>query len=185
MNARGDLTIGVLYPSEFLKAEDLKDRPVTVTIAGVSHEGVPMSGGKTERKVVLRFEKTNKKMIAGKTNGYALALLLCPSMNLRECVGKRVTLCPDIDRFGGQRVPAIRIAGSPDAHPDRADAYARAWKGKREGGALVGRIKRALGLFAVTAAPPIEPEDAPPPEREPESDATDAAPDELFGDDTQ
>ena len=112
---KGDLSLSVLFPSEFLKAEDLKGRSVTVTVAGASLDDVPMTGGRKERKLVFRLARTPKKLIVGKTNGYALALLLCDagSGNLRQVVGRQITLCADVDRLKGQDVAAIRIAGSP------------------------------------------------------------------------
>ena len=119
-----DLTIGVMYPSAFLKCEDLRGAQCTVTITEVVMTDVPMAGGKSERCVVASMKGTKKQWIVGKTNGYALAVLLGPDGHV--WVGRRVTLCPDTDRLGGTRVPCVRVAGSPDASEPRSAAYAEA-----------------------------------------------------------
>lgn len=162
---KDDLSLSVLFPNEFLKSEDLKGQQWVVTISGVSREMVPMNGGKKERATILRLEKTPKKIICNKTNGYSLALLLSPDLSApsgRDWVGKRITLCSDIDTRSGEEVAAIRIATSPDATPERASIYAQAWRGKRKGGDLVRRIKRTVALMAIRGGvPPVdEPEQA-------------------------
>lgn len=175
---RDDLTLSVMFPSNYLACPDLKGRHVTITISGVSVDEVPMTGGKKSRKCVVCMAKTPKKLIVGKTNGYALGVLVSP--HAREWIGKRITLCPDVDMFGGKQVPAIRIAGSPDAAPERAAAYASAWRGERQGGRLCGRLKRALGLLELGVAPPVEPEEH---EEAPVTEgelAADAAVDDVF-----
>ncbi|MCK9358141.1 MAG: hypothetical protein M0R22_13520 [Dehalococcoidia bacterium] len=165
-----NLDVSVLYPSEYVKAADLGDKPTTVKIIKIERDKVPMSGGVTEMCTIVHFEKTRKKLIAGKTNGYALAVLF--GSDLACAIGKRVTLTADVDTFGRERVPCIRVLGSPDAPPERLDAYQRAWRGKREKGALVGRLKQALARLAPVTPPPIdeerEVEREPEPEVEPE-----------------
>ena len=42
-----DFDVAVLFPSQFLKCEDLRGRNVTVTIDSIERESVPMSNGKT------------------------------------------------------------------------------------------------------------------------------------------
>lgn len=152
-----DLTLRLMYPSDYLRAEDLLGKPVAVTIATVNIAALPLEGGQSADRVVIGLRKTSKKFVCGKTNGYSLGVLI--SSRAAEWIGKRIILCPDVDTFGREDVPCIRIASSPDAAPDRAAAYARAWKGERRRGKLVGRLKRALlGLSDKTAAP-VEPED--------------------------
>ncbi len=180
-----ELAMGVLYPSEFLKAADLKGKQVTVTVTRVERKPVPMSGGRKGDCVLIHLAKTAKKIICGKTNGYALALLLSPDASNasgRDWVGRRITLVSDLDEMNKQEVASIRIAGSPDAAPERADAYAKAWRGKRKGGDLCRRLKASL---AVTAArgyvPPIDHE--PPPPQEPIDPGPVPPEDDLFRDD--
>lgn len=153
---KGDFSVSVLFPSDYLKCADLKGRNVNVTITGITVDAVPMTGGKKEKKLVLTLAKTRKKFIAGKTNGYCLGLLF--SSDLRACVGKQITLCPDVDVFGGADVATIRIAGSPSATPERARAYEQTWRGDRKQGRLVKRVKGALALIEMSGVPPVEAE---------------------------
>ena len=154
---KGDLTLSVMYPSEYLKAGDLQGRNITVTVADVKVDAVPMTGGKKEKKCVVHIHKTKKKLIVGKTNAYCLGLLI--SSNARDWIGKRITLCPDVDKMSGVEVATIRIAGSPDAIPARAAKYASVWKGERKQGRLVSRVKAALALIELSGAPPVEAEE--------------------------
>jgi hypothetical protein len=181
MTSVNDLTLSVMFPSRFLKCDDLQGRKVTVTIADVNLEEVMMVGGSHEKKVVLQLAKTPKLLIAGRTNGFSIALLL--SQHIREWVGKRITLCPDVDLFGKSEVPCIRVAGSPDSAPENTAAYARAWKGDRKRGKLLSRVKKELVKLAPKHAQPVEPEepevddDLPPPSsQEPDDFLKDSEP---------
>ena len=157
--SKDDLTLGVMYPSKYLKCEDLRGKNVTVTIADVSIDDVMMTGGSHEKKVVLKLARTPKLLIAGRTNGYALGVLISP--HAREWVDKRIVLCPDVDTFGREDVPCIRVYGSPDATPERSAAYSRAWRGERKRGKLIARLKQALARLTSgdVVAPPVEPDE--------------------------
>ena len=150
MSTKADLTIGVMYPSKYLACEDLKGKTVTVAISSTSIDAVVMTGGAREMRPVLTLqnpksgELIQKQLIAGKTNAFAIALLL--GSRAADWSGKRIALCPDVDLFGKESVPCIRVAGSPDATPERAEAYAKAWKGERKRGALVARLNRGSTL---------------------------------------
>lgn len=149
-----DMTLSVMFPSKYLKCSDLQGRNVPITISKVTIEDVPMTGGKKERKCVLSLAKTKKQLVIGKTNGYALGVLI--SSNAKTWEGKKITLCPDVTMFGKKKMPCIRIIGSSDAPPERAAAYARAWIGDRMGGELVSRLKRELGLLELNGVPVTE-----------------------------
>jgi len=116
--------ISVMHPSKYLSADDLKGRTVTVKIASVSVEMIEMSDGEDKEKTIIRFEKANKDFMGGVTNDYSLAVLL--SRRPIDWVGKRVTLMPGITTFGREVRTCIRIAGSPDASPERAKAFDQA-----------------------------------------------------------
>ncbi len=148
------LSLSVMFPSNFLKAEDLQGRVVEVVIQSVAGEEVPMTGGKKEKCNVVRMVGKKKQWILNRTNAQALALLLSPDGNApsaRDWFGKRVQLVADLDQKSGEEIVAIRVAGSPDAAPDRAAAYDRAWRaGDRRGGKLCARLKRARAVLAVS-----------------------------------
>lgn len=154
------MSMSVLFPSAFVAAADLRGEQKTITITGVARDSVAMTGGKKEPCTVLTIARTPKKMICNRTNGYALALLLSPDLSApsgRDWIGKRVTLCGDIDVKGREEIAAIRIASSPDATPERTAAYERAWRGPRKGGDLCRRLKRAVASMAVRGyVPPVD-----------------------------
>jgi hypothetical protein len=172
-----DLDLSVLYPKDYVCAADLGGKEVTVTVTGVRKANVPMSGNKKEPAVVVSMKGTRKKFLANKTNGLALALLLSPAgrnPNAADWIGKRIVLRPEIDTFGRETVACIRVVGSPDANPEDADEFARVWdRGDRKGGALAGRLKRALGIKITKggANPP------PPPKVQPMAPEPDGGPD--------
>src|SRR4051812_40792334 len=110
MTTSDDLNLSLMYPSKYLKAEDLRGHTVTVTIEHVNIEALMMTGGRKEKKVVIRFVGKEKQFVANKTNGFALGLLLGP--HARSWEGKKVQLAPDVDTLGKDEVPCIRVVGS-------------------------------------------------------------------------
>lgn len=160
--------ISVMHPSKYLSADDLKGRTVTVKIASVAVEMVEMSDGEEKEKTIIRFEKANKDFMGGVTNDYSLAVLL--SRRPIDWVGKRVTLMPGATTFGREVRACIRIAGSPDAAPERARAFdqARARTAtvelKKQAKRFVAELKAALlqvdpvKMTESVAVPKLDPE---------------------------
>lgn len=147
--------------SDYLAADDLGGKDVTVTIASVALP--PELPGKRKGKsksVLITFQKAHKKFICNTTNQWSIALLL-GSKSARDWVGKRITLRADIDIDieSGQPTLCIRIGGSPDADKQNAAAYAREWRaGNRQRGALCKRVKRAFRMLSVESSEPDAPE---------------------------
>jgi hypothetical protein len=160
--------ISLMHPSKYLSCDDLKGRTVTVKIASVDIEMVPMSDGDEKEKTVIRFEKVNKDFMGGPTNDYSLAVLL--SRRPIDWVGKRVVLMPSTTTFGRAVLPCIRIGGSPDATPERAKAFdqARARTAKvdfqKQAKRFVAELKATLAFVdpikvtATVAIPACDPE---------------------------
>lgn len=177
--------ISCLHPSKYLSCDDLKGRTITVKIASVDMEPVQMSDGSEEEKVIIRFEKARKDFIGGKTNDYSLAVLL--SRRPLDWVGKRVTLMPSTTTFGREVRPCIRIAGSPDAAPERQKAFdqARARTAqvefKKQAKRFMAELKSALS--AVDPVKQVEEVPIPKldPEPEPEKAATTKKNEDAFG----
>ena len=161
--------------SDYIAADDLGGKVRTLTISSVQL-APEMPGkklnGKKSKSVLITFEKARKGWIVNTTNQWSIALLLGTKV-AREWVGKRVSLHADmdIDIESGQPTACIRLQGSPDASPEHAKAYAKAWNGKRERGALVKRVKRAWRYMALGMIPSqtdeLEQDDAPVFEDEP------------------
>lgn len=101
-----------LFPGRFLKTGQLGGRQVTLRIRSVYVEPLPNVKGGDEDRGILSFDGTAKEMTINKVNGECLKAMFGPAV--QNWVGKRITLMPDTDTFGRDRVDAIRIAGSPD-----------------------------------------------------------------------
>ncbi len=159
-----DIPLSVMFPGKYVKAEDLGGRQIKVVIESVVMEDVPMTGGKKERKPVISLKGKDKKFIAGKTNGYAIAVLL--GIQSSGWLGKTIIIGPDTDVLGKDVVACIRVVGSPDATPERRAAFDRAWRGERQRGRLVDRLKKERSRAAASSmnAPPVEKEEVAAPE---------------------
>lgn len=172
--------------SEFLAAEDLPNGKLGIVIAGIEPAPKPLDTGKKSKKSnrpnreVLLTRARGKSLVLNPTNQWAIALLL-GTTDWHQWIGKRISLITDIDVNVETQEPcrSIRVAGSPDATPERAEALKKAWQGKRERGWLCRRYKRAYRMLcgpiperiaqdddAMMIEPPDPiPEDEQPPER--------------------
>lgn len=178
MASTTDMTVGVMFPSEWLAAIDLGGGSFTLTVESVTAEMVTLDTGRKEKHWVVAFERAKKRLLLNKTNAYALGVLLSPDAH--DWAGKRVTLVGDWDKMKGQDVMGIRVCGSPDARPDRARVFAECWEGERAKGALCARLKQALNRLAKTrpatqppATQPSTPPSAPKPAPEDNEHGTD------------
>ena len=107
--------VQVLYPSKYLRKEDLHRKDVTLTIERVALRDVRMTSGGTERKVVIHFSEMAKRpaderkvWICPKTAALEIAALHGPDP--RQWPGKRITLYHDESvRFGPKKVGGIRV----------------------------------------------------------------------------
>ena len=101
-----------LFPGEFLKAGLFRDRPVTLTITGAELRDLPCDKGGEKPRGLISFRETPMKLVLIKTNGECLKAMFGP--RVPEWAGKRVTFFCGSDMFGGKKVDAVRIHGSPD-----------------------------------------------------------------------
>lgn len=65
--------VNEIYASKWLKAEDLQNRTITVTISGAHVEDVTQASGEKEKRIVVGFVGKNKRLICNKTQALALA----------------------------------------------------------------------------------------------------------------
>ncbi len=100
------------FPGRFLKSGLLKDRPVTLEIKDVHLETLPDEKSVEKDRAILSFVQTPMQMPINKTNGTCLKALFGPK--IKSWIGKRITLVPEMAKFGSENVSAIRISGSPD-----------------------------------------------------------------------
>lgn len=160
--------------SDYLAADDLRGKVVTVQIAQVGlPPKMPGGGDKPTKSVKIVFSKGSKMWICNVTNQWACAVLFGDKLP-RSWIGKRINLIADldIDRLNKCDCMSVRIHGSPDATPERADIYKRAWEGgNRKGGDLCRRLKRVYRLMT-----PYSPEPEPTATPEPTPEPTGATP---------
>ena len=102
-------TVSELYPSPWLKPEDLAGRAVTVKIVAAQVEEIRQFDGSKAPKLVLSFEKASKRLIANKTQARRLADLTGTEA-FAAWVGHRVTLKPAVAQNGK---PTIAIDAAP------------------------------------------------------------------------
>lgn len=98
-----NMQLNEVFPSNFLKADDLQGRDVPVVIATAGLEQI----GNNERKLVLTFQGKNKGMICNKTNANRIAFL--HGTETDNWIGKEIILTVDMVDFQGRVVPAIRV----------------------------------------------------------------------------
>lgn len=98
----------LMFPGDYLAAEEFGGKDVTLTIKSVVKEELREKDGGSESKWVLTFEETQKKLVLNrKSQPDAIANLY--GMIAEEWVGKRLTLYPTTVPSFGQMVLAIRV----------------------------------------------------------------------------
>lgn len=113
-------TVSDLFPSPWLKAEDLAGRAVTVKIVAAQVETLRQFDGTQAPKLVLTFEKATKRLIVNKTQAKRLAEVT-KTEAFADWVGHRVTLKPAVAQNGKLTVgidPAP--AGNGNGKPQEA-----------------------------------------------------------------
>lgn len=113
------------FPSNFLKAEDLGGKSVTLTIQSVEMEEIGQ-GREKENKLVIQFAKTDKKLVCNVTNARTIEKLYGDDTD--SWVGQRITIAPREVEFQGEMRWAIRVsltkpaAAAPITKPAAAPA---------------------------------------------------------------
>ncbi len=101
------MDINGAFPSDFLKAADLRGRSVQVTISYVEMKDI---GG--DHKPVVYFEGKDRGLVLNKTNAYAITQMYSAETN--NWSGCPVTLYPTETDFQGKVVPCIRVRAPGD-----------------------------------------------------------------------
>ncbi len=97
-------TVSDAFPSIFLKAADLNNRTVKVTIDKVIFEEI---GQNKDKKPVMYFEKVKKGLVLNKTN--AVEIGATHGDQMEGWTGKEIELFSTMVPFQGSNVPAIRV----------------------------------------------------------------------------
>jgi hypothetical protein len=116
-----------VFPSKYLKAADLKDKPITLTIASANYETLKNHKGEEQKKIVVGFLKTNKTLPLNLTNFDAIV----DATGLDDgddWVGCKIQLYPSEVQVGSEMKDCIRIRASeqaamkmPKPNPPQAD----------------------------------------------------------------
>ncbi len=102
-------TVAEAFPSNWLKAADLNNRIVKVTIDQVIFEEI---GQNKDKKPVVYFDKVQKGLVLNKTNATEIAAKHGETME--GWTGKEIELFSTMVPFQGQNVPAIRVRAVAD-----------------------------------------------------------------------
>lgn len=123
MASRVTLNGELMFPNDYLNAIEFKGKDVKLTISAVSKEMLKKKSGQNKAEMVIRFNRTPKKLVCNKTNADAIANLYGPEA--KAWVGKEVTLYPTRCLAFGDMVDCIRVRESTNGHrsqPGRNDA---------------------------------------------------------------
>jgi hypothetical protein len=96
-----------VFPSKYLKASDLGDEPITVTIASATQETLKNPEGKEQSKTVLSFKGGKKTLPLNMVNWDSIAAI-CGD-DTEDWPGHRIELYSSETQMGGKMVPCIRI----------------------------------------------------------------------------
>ncbi len=106
-------TVSEAFPSNYLKAADLKNRTIKVAI-----NKVVFDGQNKESKPIVYFDKVQKGLVLNKTNAVEIAATHGDQME--GWTGKEIELFSQMVPFQGQNVPAIRVRAVAEA-PEATD----------------------------------------------------------------
>jgi hypothetical protein len=114
-----------VFPSRYLKCDDLKGKPITVTIERAPLETLKSPDGKEQTKIVLYFRGAKKGLPLNVTNWDACADA-CGVDDTDGWPGHQIELHPDKTQMAGKTVDCIRIRppaqrGLPTQKPPAAD----------------------------------------------------------------
>ena len=115
-------TVSDAFPSNYLKAADLKNRTIKLKIGGVTFEEI---GQDKDKKPILHFAGVEKGLVLNKTNATTIGSI--HGQELEGWTGKEIELFEQMVPFQGQNVAAIRVRAvtepgeSIPERPNRAD----------------------------------------------------------------
>jgi len=92
-----------MFPSRFMKVQDIPAQGVTVVLASIDGETLGQ-----ELKYVTTFENHQKQLVLDKTNAKRIARL--HGNNTNQWIGKRVKLVPEAVDFKGDFVQRVRVS---------------------------------------------------------------------------
>jgi hypothetical protein len=113
-----------IFPSKYIKSDDLRDREIPVVIRDVQMETLG-----NEKKLVLYFQGKEKGMICNKTNFGRIAYLYGDETD--DWTGKEIILSSEFVEFQGKTVKGLRVK-PPARKPASQQASPKAGNGSRD-----------------------------------------------------
>lgn len=101
------MNINEVFPSNYLKADDMKGKDYLVIIKNVVMKELGQ-GKDAETKAVVYFEKTEKGLVLNKTNATTIAGFYGGETN--GWIGKKITIGPRKTEFQGRAMMALRVS---------------------------------------------------------------------------
>ena len=101
------MNINNAFPSDYLKASDLGDKQVAVTIESVEMVDIGQGRDK-EQKILIRFVGKQKGLICNKTNANTIGKL--HGVETDAWIGQKIILQAREVEFAGEMVWAIRVS---------------------------------------------------------------------------
>jgi len=114
MNKAIPNTFDELFPSPFLKSNDIGNEDLHLTISRFDFE-ILGQGDQAERKGVLDFQETPKRLVLNMTNASIIAEIY--GSIISGWIGKRIAVYRTEVPFGGKMVPAVRVRTTPPQAP--------------------------------------------------------------------
>jgi hypothetical protein len=99
---------GDVFPSRFLKAADLNEKAITVTIGSAELETLKSFEGKEQTKTVLAFKGAKKVLPLNVTNWDSVAAITGEE-DSDQWPGHSLELYPDVTQMSGKSIACIRI----------------------------------------------------------------------------
>ena len=115
------MNINEVYSGNYLKADDLQGKRVTVKINHVAIKEFEGDKGSTDRKIIVGFESKDKCLVCNKTNATIISEVL-GSQNTEDWIGGTIKLESRKVEFSGRLVPAIRVVLEEQRAPAPAPA---------------------------------------------------------------
>ncbi len=107
------LTYDQLFPGRFIKAGEMHDEPVTLTIADIALDTMEQEDGTEKQQPVVGFVEIKRQFALNKTNAQCLRAMWGDDTG--DWIGHKVTLFPERDASGlSDSGLCIRVKGSPD-----------------------------------------------------------------------
>jgi hypothetical protein len=108
----------LLFPNDYIAAHDLRGKDVVKTIKTVAIEKLRMTGGRQEKKPVVLFSDTPKKLVLNKTNAKLIAAQ--HGCDTDQWAGRKIVLYPTTTLLGPNTVDCVRVREQAPRKPEPA-----------------------------------------------------------------